>query len=457
MKKRKDGRYQKNIYIGRDENGKRKYKSVCGTSRKEVETLAAELKQKLGKGIDISSDDTYGCWKKRWLTVQRSLQTPQQYKTLERYLKHFAELEPYKINKLTIADFQEIVFDLAAKNPTTGKPTAKKSLKEFIATASRVFEYAIENRAIDFNPLKYVKISKNAAKKKERRALSPEEQKLIINTPHRGRLPAMIMLLAGLRRGECLGLQWADIDLKRNKINVHQTLVLNGNNSYIKAGAKTEAGVRKVDIPTVLSDYLKSLAPHSPFDYVVTTTKGKLMTNSAWRRLWESYINCLNLEAFNSQQGKIVGIAPRSKYCPDGIPQIIEPFTAHCLRHPYVKHTTKIFSLRLMDFQAQAYPDARRKTRGACQLHQGGQSRSPVRLLCNRKQLSCLPPQSKMSWILYAISMRLSGYTSTRSISSSASSVVSVSASKIALDASLRLSCRACSSCFCFACANTAA
>ena len=27
----------------------------------------------------------------------------------------------------------------------------------------------------------------------------------------------------------------------------------------------------------------------------------------------------------------------------------------HDLRHPYVKHTTKIFSLRLMDFQAQAY------------------------------------------------------------------------------------------------------
>ena len=129
----------------------------------------------------------------------------------------------------------------------------------------------------------------------------------------------------------------------------------------------------------------------------------------------------------------------------------------HDVRHPYVKHTTKIFSLRSMAFQAQAYPDARRKTRGACQLLRGGQSRSPVRPLCNRKRFSYLPPQAKMSWILYAISMRLSGYTSTRSISNSASSVVSVSASKIALDASLRLSCRACSSCFCFACANTAA
>ena len=134
-----------------------------------------------------------------------------------------------------------------------------------------------------------------------------------------------------------------------------------------------------------------------------------------------------------------------------------EQIVFHGLRHPYVKHMTKNFSLRLMDSQAQAYPDARRKTRGACQLHRGGQSRSPVRPLCNRKRFSCLPPQSKMFWILYAISMRLSGYTSTWSISSSASSVVSASASKIALDASFRLSCRACSSCFCFACANTAA
>ena len=135
----------------------------------------------------------------------------------------------------------------------------------------------------------------------------------------------------------------------------------------------------------------------------------------------------------------------------------VKRIRVHDLRHPYVKHTTKIFSLRLMDFQAQAYPDARRKTRGACRLLRVGQIQSPVRPLCNRKRFSCLPPQSKMSWILYAISMRLSGYTSTRSISSSASSVVSVSASKIALDAFLRLSCRACSSCFCFACANTAA
>lgn len=77
----------------------------------------------------------------------------------------------------------------------------------------------------------------------------------------------------------------------------------------------------------------------------------------------------------------------------DGSVWILDPVDGttnliHDFMHPYVKHTTKIFSLRLMDFQAQAYPDARRKTRGACQLHRGGQSQSPVRPLCNRKQFS---------------------------------------------------------------------
>ena len=63
------------------------------------------------------------------------------------------------------------------------------------------------------------------------------------------------------------------------------------------------------------------------------------------------------------------------------------------LQHPYVKRTTKNFSLRLMDFQAQAYPDARRKTRGVCQLLRVEQSRSPVRPLCNRKRFSSFQNQ----------------------------------------------------------------
>ena len=235
-----------------------------------------------------------------------------------------------------------------------------------------------------------------------------------------------VLYWCGIRLGELLALTASDFNFERQTLTINKSLQ-NIKGSIIITPPKTPKSNRTIKIPQFLvdemQDYIKSLYGLEPDDRIFPISKAYLHHEM-------------------NRGAKAAGV---------------KRIRIHDLRHPYVKHTTKIFSLRLMDFQAQAYPDARRKTRGACQLLRVGQSRSPVRPLYNRKRFSCLPPQSKMSWILYAISMRLSGYTSTRSISISASSVVSASASKIALDASFRLSCRACSSCFCFACANTAA
>ena len=248
----------------------------------------------------------------------------------------------------------------------------------------------------------------------------------------RGALPMFYLeLVSGLRKGELVALQWSDLDEANCTISVSKQASWDTEGNLILSQPKTGNSIREVSIPQDAVELLKqehAKHPDNPWMFPSSRT-GEMYYPDSVVNLHKKILKDTGLEHIRF----------------------------HDLRHPYVKHTTKIFSLRLMDFQAQAYPDARRKTRGACQLHRGGQSQSPVRPLCNRKRFSCLPPQAKMSWILYAISMRLSGYTSTRSISSSASSVVSASASKIALDASFRLSCRACSSCFCFACANTAA
>ena len=260
-------------------------------------------------------------------------------------------------------------------------------------------------------------------------------------------LPVLVAAFYGLRRGEVCGLKWDAIDFERGTITIRHTvtsLQVDGKTKmYAQDSAKTKSSMRTLPLVGSFAEYFKEAKAAQEVN--------KKVCGNCYNYEYDGYV-------FVDELGDLM----RPEYLTSYFPQYIQKHGCkrmrfHDLRHPYVKHTTKIFSLRLMDFQAQAYPDARRKTRGACQLLRVGQSRSPVRPLCNRKRFSCLPPQSKMSWILYAISMRLSGYTSTRSISSSASSVVSVSASKIALDASFRLSCRACSSCFCFACANTAA
>ena len=276
---------------------------------------------------------------------------------------------------------------------------------------------------------------------------------------------------ATLRLGELLGLTWDCVEISQKAIDSNSAyIIINKEVERISKKAvealkqkdiiqvfpsmrKNNRTVRVLKAPKTDSSIRKVYIPSSVAILLAELREEQKETIEALGDMYENY----NLVLATSY-----GLPLGESYLRDKMQEVIDreglpDVVFHSLRHPYVKHTTKIFSLRLMDFQAQAYPDARRKTRGACQLLRVGQSRSPVRPLYNRKRFSCLPPQSKMSWILYAISMRLSGYTSTRSISSSASSVVSASASKIALDASFRLSCRACSSCFCFACANTAA
>ena len=260
-------------------------------------------------------------------------------------------------------------------------------------------------------------------------------------------LPVLVAAFYGLRRGEVVGLKWDAIDFEQGTISVKRTVtstIIDGKyQEFEQQSAKTKSSLRTLPLIGSFREYFMQVKEAQELNKQVCG-------------------NCYNYEYDGFVFVDELGERMRVEYLTNAFPKFLEShglrrMRFHDLRHPYVKHTTKIFSLRLMDFQAQAYPDARRKTRGACRLLRVGQIQSPVRPLCNRKRFSCLPPQSKMSWILYATSIRLSGYTSTRSISSSASSVVSVSASKIALDAFLRLSCRACSSCFCFACANTAA
>ena len=43
MKKRKDGRYQTSVYLGTDDEGRKKYRCICGKTQAEVKRKAAEL------------------------------------------------------------------------------------------------------------------------------------------------------------------------------------------------------------------------------------------------------------------------------------------------------------------------------------------------------------------------------------------------------------------------------
>lgn len=447
----KNGKYYA-VLNYKNAGGQRKTKWISlglsekGNKRKaeaELARLRAEFEPPKEVG-DLSSDMLFADYLLEWLEIAKGRLAHATYGAYQGLLK--STIVPYfRKKKLTLRELEARHLQMFYSEML--RRVTPNTVIHYHAVIHSALKYAVKTDMLIQNVAD--KVDRPRKNSFQPVFLSADEMQKMFEALRGTKLelPVLVAAFYGLRRGEVVGLKWDAIDFEQGTISVKRTVtstIIDGKyQEFEQQSAKTKSSLRTLPLIGSFREYFMQVKEAQELNKQVCG-------------------NCYNYEYDGFVFVDELGERMRVEYLTNAFPKFLEShglrrMRFHDLRHPYVKHTTKIFSLRLMDFQAQAYPDARRKTRGACQLLRVGQSRSPVRPLCNRKRFSCLPPQSKMSWILYAISMRLSGYTSTRSISSSASSVVSVSASKIALDASLRLSCRACSSCFCFACANTTA
>lgn len=320
---RADGRYSSQIYLGKDEHGKRKYKTVYGKTQKEANLKALEVKLKLSKGGNVIAErEPFGTFRELWLESKRQTVSPTTYISYEGLAKHSEIFDDIPVKDITEYAIQSLIDELASCNPKTKKPTSHKTLLNIKTAIQDILNIAVKQGILLRNPADGIIIPKQAPKR-EREALTPEQIRMIEDTPHRAQTAAMIMLYAGLRRGELLALTWEDIDLKKKCIRVNKSTELLKNTTSVKNSTKTKAGMRTVYIPDKLVNYLKNV-PQTHI-YVVPTAAGKLMNEKAWQRLWESYMCDLNF--------KYAAHGKKSKY--QNIPMLIDTFTAHQLRHTF--------------------------------------------------------------------------------------------------------------------------
>lgn len=320
--RRADGRIAIQIYLGRVD-GKIKVKTVYGKTQKEAEQKADELRFKLNKGIDITRDkDSFTLWANHWLSIKEVEVSTDQYNLLKARVNVFIEfIGSEKINEIQSIDLQQVLNSIAKQNPTTGKPSAKNTMRSYFQIINAIFENAIDNRIIDFNPARNLKIP-NDAPQKQRRSLTPEERQRVIEFKHRAQPAAMLMMFSGLRRGEATALRWTDVDLENRRIIVSRSYNFKQREFKTPKNGKS----RIVSIPQILVEYLSSIERNSI--YVLTSANGNLMSDTAWKRLFDSYIFDLNLEYGNFA-------TPHKKFEPYEIPMVIRPFTPHDLRHTF--------------------------------------------------------------------------------------------------------------------------
>lgn len=280
--------------------------------------------------VRYDENASFGLWADRWfkykcigLSRDYSIAIQSQVGYLTDYLGDIAvtEIKPY--------DVDYVIGEIATCNPYTKKPTAKKTLRDLRNTARSIFDYVVENTdGYTKNPARKTKLP-TTAPKETRRALTAKEIEWVINTEHRGRLPAIIMTFCGLRAGELIPLEWNDIDFDDCSMYIGKSVKKTDNNTYEIKYATKNGKTRTIPIPPNVMEELKKYRDISPTSFICSQTDGSMHTPSSWRKLWDSYNNNLShLYASFVQAGK-------SKYDPKGIKKKVDRITPHYFRHTF--------------------------------------------------------------------------------------------------------------------------
>ena len=378
----KNGRYYA-VLNYRNTGGQRKTKWIAlglpekGNKRKaeaELAKLRAEFEPPKEVG-DLSSDMLFADYLLEWLEIAKGRLAVATYSSYAAMIK--MPVGPYfRQRNLTLRELEARHLQMFYSEML--RKVKPNTVIHYHAIIHSALKYAVKTDMLIQNVAD--KVDRPRKNSFQPVFLSAEEMQKMFEALRGTKLelPVLVAAFYGFRRGEVLGLKWDAIDFERGTISVIRTvttITLDGKQAEIEQqSAKTKSSLRTLPLIGSFREYFMQVKEAQELNKQVCG-------------------NCYNYEYDGFVFVDELGERMRVEYLTNAFPKFLEShglrrMRFHDLRHPYVKHTTKIFSLRLMDFQAQAYPDARRKTRGACQLHRGGQSQSPVRPLCNRKRFS---------------------------------------------------------------------
>ena len=344
-------------------------------NKKKAEAFLMEERKKFQTAEPVTGGVLFADYIEQWLEVAKPTIAVATYASycsmVKRVIAPYFRERRITLQGLTPKDIQDFYLEKL-------KTVSASSVIHYHANIHRALKHAVKLDLIPTNPA-----DKVDRPKKDRFIGSfydaEEVNKLFeVSKGTKLEFPILFGAFYGLRRSEALGLKWDAIDFENDSITIRHTVTsvtLDGKVQLVAADTtKTKSSLRTLPLVPFVKERLLVLKKEQE--------NNRRLCGRSYHKQYAGYV-CIN------EMGDLI----KPHYVTEQFPKLLDAnglrrIRFHDLRHPYVKHTTKIFSLRSMAFQAQAYPDARRKTRGACQLHQGGQSQSPVRPLCNRKRFS---------------------------------------------------------------------
>lgn len=263
--KRKDGRYEGRYFLGIDEKGKRKYKSVYAKTKKEVKSRLAEVeKQMRGQNEKSALNLPFEQAALRWLETKSAYRatTLSTYKDIVKsYL--IPNFKEYTISQIDLEAKQSYINEMERRG------YAELSIKAHIQILEKIVDFYFGKKELEYKDRISNKTSPEILSDKEW-----EELKEHIKTnPNNAEIGIACICYLGIRVGELCALQWKNVNFELRTILVQKEIQRvkssEGENKATRL-AVMEIEPRIIPIPDVLYDILLSTKAKKDNHYILT-------------------------------------------------------------------------------------------------------------------------------------------------------------------------------------------
>lgn len=285
-------------------DGTRKY--FRGKTKREAEKKRDEAKLMVGMGVNLSDSTTFAGLTDTWfeLYIKGQLHKRSEETILNTNKRYILPV----LGNMVVRDIKPIhIQQLMCSVKDYSKSTQKKVLQN----TKRILKVAVKNGLLMSMPIDD-EVKAKGSNPREKVPLTKAQSETLLDAIKGTRAYPLVLVLlnAGLRIGEALGLMWSDIDFDEGEITVNRSIVYPEDNrrGEINSEMKTENAHRTIPLPWHVVDVLRKEKAVSNSLWVFSMRNGEFLSYDSFRSLWQ----IIDYRTINKHRGNVREFVPRT-------------------------------------------------------------------------------------------------------------------------------------------------
>lgn len=276
MAKKKERKFTK---ITIDVNGKKIRRTISYRTHQEFVDKQKKIEEEARRNLTKNFNNIADEW-------EESHEKEVQHYTAEGYKAPLKDLKE-EFGEMLLSDITSIMFQrFLEKMADRGYARHTINLRKIVMNL--IFNYAIFNEIVSYNPITVCKIPKKAHTTSRSLPTDAEILKIQGNSEGFIGLYCNLLMYTGLRREEALALKYEDINYNSDTISVNKTLIFENNKPVLRSSMKSKAGLRTVPLLFPLKNLLVQRGAENQSGFIFTVD-GNLITKGQFDKAYARY------------------------------------------------------------------------------------------------------------------------------------------------------------------------